>query len=424
MSNIRSRTYLSKSSVLVLDNDDEVELDFAACDWHEPLVRQIGDKLAVGYLVADEDCQHPLDYCDGMGKIIGRGKYQTRNHDESEMFEALGLNSYGDKDYDLAPVVERLNKAWNTYLESLSLDTLGEVFASAAGPLEDDGDEVGLNAELERLRAAMVDALLESDGVEDAIGIGVSRIGYTGSTYSELCNAATALDFDFDAEQDKAWEQALQAGEIGDVNAVVLDVYDHSGLHWSISGGGMQCRWDTSSGAGVWLPDAEAEKEIEGRTPVYAHAIVRKTPGCLRGGGNAYQLVQVTWNEAGPVHFSLDSVDFSDSWASLWTKAQAIAEGKVPTRKQLQWARYQAAKELAQQALDEYNAWLSGDCYGCVIETFQITNDENGTTYTQIDQDSCWGYVGSDWAKSALQDEFFDSTCANLEAELLAATTN
>jgi len=40
-----------------------------------------------------------------------------------------------------------------------------------------------------------------------------------------------------------------------DRDAVLLDCYEHGGQMWSVSGGGMQCRWDTARGAGVWVPD-------------------------------------------------------------------------------------------------------------------------------------------------------------------------
>jgi hypothetical protein len=35
--------------------------------------------------------------------------------------------------------------------------------------------------------------------------------------------------------------------------AFVLDLYEHSGSAWSLSGSGMQCQWDTSRGAGVLI---------------------------------------------------------------------------------------------------------------------------------------------------------------------------
>jgi hypothetical protein len=37
--------------------------------------------------------------------------------------------------------------------------------------------------------------------------------------------------------------------------AILLDVYDHGGQVFSISGNGMQCRFDTARGGAVWVPD-------------------------------------------------------------------------------------------------------------------------------------------------------------------------
>ena len=41
----------------------------------------------------------------------------------------------------------------------------------------------------------------------------------------------------------------------GNADAVALDCYSHGGEVWSISGGGMQCQFDTAPYAGVWVPD-------------------------------------------------------------------------------------------------------------------------------------------------------------------------
>ena len=37
--------------------------------------------------------------------------------------------------------------------------------------------------------------------------------------------------------------------------AIVLDKFEHGEVSWSVFGEGMQDRWDTSHGAGVWIPD-------------------------------------------------------------------------------------------------------------------------------------------------------------------------
>lgn len=53
-----------------------------------------------------------------------------------------------------------------------------------------------------------------------------------------------------------------------DRDAVLLDCYDHGGQMWSVSGGGMQDRWDTARGAGVWVPDDYVDLNVLGRDTV------------------------------------------------------------------------------------------------------------------------------------------------------------
>ena len=49
----------------------------------------------------------------------------------------------------------------------------------------------------------------------------------------------------------------------GDRDAQLLSCYDHGGQLWSLSGAGMQCRWDTSNKAGVWVPDEYLRKQLD-----------------------------------------------------------------------------------------------------------------------------------------------------------------
>ena len=80
-----------------LNNGEEVELEFeyTPADWKDPIVKQAGNYLIFGYLSHDDDCGNPLDDCDGMGKIHHhpRSRYGRR---DSDYFEVLGLDSYGD----------------------------------------------------------------------------------------------------------------------------------------------------------------------------------------------------------------------------------------------------------------------------------------------------------------------------------------
>lgn len=57
--------------------------------------------------------------------------------------------------------------------------------------------------------------------------------------------------------------------------------------------------------------------------------------------------------------------------------------------------------EFARQALESYNAWLSGDCYGIAVDVFVLEGD----CLKRIDESAVWGFVGSKWAEAAMSDE-------------------
>jgi hypothetical protein len=63
------------------------------------------------------------------------------------------------------------------------------------------------------------------------------------------------------------WREARKRGEIGNPYAVSLDVYEHGGVMYSVSGEGMQCRWDTARGGAVWVPDDSCKQHIESFPP-------------------------------------------------------------------------------------------------------------------------------------------------------------
>ena len=45
--------------------------------------------------------------------------------------------------------------------------------------------------------------------------------------------------------------------------AVLLDIYEHSGRVYSISGEGYQCQWDTARGGGIWIPNDAFIQELK-----------------------------------------------------------------------------------------------------------------------------------------------------------------
>lgn len=73
------------------------------------------------------------------------------------------------------------------------------------------------------------------------------------------CFLALGLDLDgcaIDAQDDPD-------GSKGDLDAVILDCYEHGCQKWSVHGHGTMCAWDTSRGAGVWVPNSVIRPELE-----------------------------------------------------------------------------------------------------------------------------------------------------------------
>ncbi len=60
---------------------------------------------------------------------------------------------------------------------------------------------------------------------------------------------ANDLDFDFDLDDDELEKEIKELSK--KYHLFEIDMYEHSTVHFSLSGGGMQCRFDTSSD--VWF---------------------------------------------------------------------------------------------------------------------------------------------------------------------------
>lgn len=65
------------------------------------------------------------------------------------------------------------------------------------------------------------------------------------------------------------------------------------------------------------------------------------------------------------------------------------------------------AAKYAQSCLDEYEKWCNGEVFGRVVQW----HDESGAL---IDSDSCWYFIGYEWAEEALKEDCFEPTCRRL----------
>lgn len=190
--------------------------------------------------------------------------------------------------------------------------------------------------------------------------------------------------------RDSDYYAALGCDSYGDPDAVLLDLYDHSGVTWSVSGSSMQCQWDTSRGESVWVPDQGAREEIDTRAPIYDHAVVHET-NWLKGRNRKYRL-----------EVDGKTIKESDDWIPLYHIAKEIARLRTKAGMPA-WnnGRRTAACQLAANAAESYTDYCNGNAYGVVVAVYNMDGD-------LIEDDACWGYLGSAYAEECLVTEVED----------------
>lgn len=354
--------------------------------------------IIVGALAADDDggSSDPMQH-EGQGKIYLRGRRGNRES-ESEIYKALGLDSYGDKDLK-SDAVENL--VLERALKVLRADR------AAMASLSSRCRALGLSGKwadvIEKIRSLIVRAGWEYAMDEIAEEFFDER--YWTRVDSAASDLFSNLEFALrDTEAEKAWDDLSAQGKVGNPMAVMLDVYEHSGTSYSLSGEGMQCRWDTSRNAGVWIPDDSCMENIVSRT--------------LRELGYG----EVKWfgalgSEKEPLHAGF-SLDGGKSWTTgfaKWADAMEQVRKQVPADavEAFDAAMRQVTHDYARGVVEEYSKWANGEVYGVLV---YVIDRQTGERIDDMD-DECWGYIGSDYAEETMIDAVL-ATVADLTKTL------
>lgn len=339
-------------------------------DFKEPIVQWLDENTAVvGYLSDDRDCSNPLEVVDGHGCIY------TAQHQSPEFYSALGLDQYGSPDLELVYDHSLLRRTW--IVAAAASDEFQTYCQETAGP----------NAQLYdgyyRRRAER----------------------FWRETKHNSYLQPTVDDFSFTENvMLQLWEQLKENRLVGDPDSVLLDCYQHSGCTWSLAGTGTQCRWDTSSAAGVWVPDTEARLEIDRRAKVYTFGFV----DYRIIDGKKVWYAQIDHQHQSATKQSPEFTQWCDAFAWLEQQGKTLKTSALGSRSEQQHyvrtvARRRAANELAQSALTVYNAWLNGDVYGTVVATLNRCDHGN---WHLVDSEECWGHYEADNSYSALKSSF------------------
>lgn len=225
---------------------------------------------------------------------------------------------------------------------------------------------------------------------------------------------------------------------------VLLDVYSHGGDAWRIHGGGRYFpdeQWDVSNGAGIWYPDEACRQHIEMIAaeelfePREWHKLrrersrsdsVKKPP--LPERTTPLVNISAKLNEEPTDKFYPNGNRVSRYW---YTYGFEIRDGKSRHGYKTILAAVKAAAKVlgvkfdkqkydeecrkeaiicAHQAVETYNGWLSGDCWGVCVETF----DKEGVP---LEQDACWGYHGQEYAEEEMKSNVAHAVKAAQEAK-------
>lgn len=275
----------------ITENFDGVECELA----HEPvegtfLKAQVGDRIVIAYLVYDDSYRDIDDMMgDGSGSLLS---FHRHSKDIAKGLEALGNTREGDA--DLEAVYRYHEKEANSRYVNVA-------FASFS--LE------------EHLRAFGPDGECEFDREDGENDVDFIKRG--------LMTDARYHDWECVIHDDIYREVLTQMWSEpdffpGDQDAQLLAVYSHSGEYWSLSGQGMQCQWDTSNAAGVWIPDADLRtylekfknpKERKAKARTYAQQFLNTFNEI--NSGQVFGCVVETFDEDG------DSVDEDSRWGFI-----------------------------------------------------------------------------------------------------------
>lgn len=332
------------SRTTVSCDDGEFNLDHDEPVSVEVEIKVVGDRAVVGYLVYDSDCENPMISNDCMGEFITDG----------DAWSHLGL----------------LEKPYQGEIErDLECDGVHEEAIRILTPdvIEDQDFLDFCNEQYDRI----------SD--DDQCDMAFAEAVLSGLGFQYDSNIPAWVEAKYEAACEDAWDNLYEQGKIGTPLAVPCR------WHESVHGPGTAEAYPCSIGDcnAVWIPTKDDLDNIK--------AQVRPT---------GVEVKWVTENKISQVTVLVDGkVAFQ---SASWPEAQAWVDTNFPAPNHSDL--YNAAVRYAQGCLDEYVKWCNGECFGIVVQCFS----RNGDEWEEYEHgaDSCWGFIGSEYAEEEMKSMF------------------
>ncbi len=224
---------------------------------HKPhgdvVVSETDTGYKVGYKVLEECATNPLEDYDGYGIIYHhpRSRYGKPGND---YYYALNLDKYENPILD----EDKLQASWHDAVVAVPAD----LFTLPPG-LAWEGHQEELRDQLANEEAGdySIGVQCRYAWAEHDLALGVCA-GVANKIKSVLVWSCEDAEVDARLPPDK--------------DVIMLDLYDHSGCTWSISGTGTLCQWDASRHEALWMPDRLLLEEAEYLTEDERNAFMLK----------------------------------------------------------------------------------------------------------------------------------------------------
>lgn len=363
----RTHTYSSTRLDLGTQLDYDLELEHKP-DYDDDILAHIeGNKSVIAYLVLDEGGhENPITNGYANGVFVTKSPYMARDmiitDDDYAYRRALCLDSYDQPDVD---------HRFRLDGESVTLFDLA------------------VREMMRRLKAD--EGSIREEWCAHKYGELVEGQEYEVD-YNEVKHAM--LDGDFYSDEVTSLAMQLYKQHWRHVVGDVIPVHYHSERgSTSISlDDNWDGDWEDTMPRGVWI----ADKDVLDNFCVYADGI---------------KISQV-FDEETKKYTDQYGVEYRGLLCKVGTLGDCIAyaDANYPTTFE---DRRRCLVKYAEPVLQEYADWCDGNIFGCVVETFELGEEEA----TRVSEDSCWGYIGRDYALETLKTEFFEPAVKALSEE-------
>ena len=330
----------------------------------EPIIQQHGDKLVVGYLLDDSIPTNPFEGWDGVGEIITK-----ENKNDLNLFHeafALDSNCQPCSDFVLDVVThDEIKKDWFILALNSSefLDAAKECWASEVN----SPPPVFLTPYLR---------MMANKEWQEAV-----------DCYDDVFDALSHYDFTFDLLKEMS-RDLVESSVIGIAGAVPLSINSYDGAASICS--------DYMEADGAWLPTDDMRQLIKDRASVLAFGFIEKD--------YKSQKYKVSLNQC---FGEIESPDFDVRLAAFTWLKEHIETRKLELPDDESSELYsrgfnQSAMWSAEEAIELYNQWVTGDVYCICYAAYEKKDGE----WELVDDDPCGGYFGIEDAVECLKDEF------------------